>query len=125
MTGIHHLPPDHPVRSYTMHKHILAACLLAGILAPAAADAADRRVIIKNGTSITMTAFQASNTSEDDWEENMLDGRVLEPGQEIIANIDDDSGACLFDFRAQFEGGREATKREVNVCQIEIFTFND
>jgi hypothetical protein len=115
-----------------MKKSILALSVLAlttfsaATLAPSTDVAAlDRKVRIINGTSYTMVAFQASNVKSKSWEEDMLGSRVLQPGMSVMANVDDGTGYCLYDFRAKFEGGREATKRQVNVCKIGTFTFND
>lgn len=103
----------------------LTAIVVAAFTATSGASAADRRVRIINGTSYTMVAFQASNVKSKSWEEDMLGSRVLQPGMSVMANIDDGTGYCLYDFRAKFEGGREATKRKVDVCKIGTFTFND
>ncbi len=91
----------------------------------AEAQRRDRRMRIINNTSRTMEVFQASNVRSDSWEEDMLGDKVVNPGGYFTANINDGTGACVFDFRAKFKGGGEATKKNVNVCQIETFTFND
>jgi hypothetical protein len=82
-------------------------------------------VKIINNTSETMEVFQASNVRRSTWEEDVLGDKVVRPGGSFVANIDDGSGACLFDFRAKFKDGGVATKKNVNVCELETFTFND
>jgi hypothetical protein len=48
---------------------------------------------------------------------------VLPPGQRVRVNIDDGTGACLFDFKAVFADGRTIEQRRVNVCQITTWTL--
>lgn len=86
----------------------------------------DRRIRVINNTSYTMLTFQASNVARRTWEEDILGrNRVLRSGESIVVNLNDGSGYCVFDLRARFLGGREATRRRVNICQISSWTIND
>lgn len=89
------------------------------------AHAEDRRVRIINGTRHIMVRFYASNSSRTDWEEDILGNRVLKPGESVVINIDDGSGACLFDFKAVFDDGDELTRGQVNVCQISEYRYTE
>ncbi|OGN49237.1 MAG: hypothetical protein A2352_12095, partial [Caulobacterales bacterium RIFOXYB1_FULL_67_16] len=86
-------------------------------------DGYDRHVTIKNRTGWTMLRFYASDTRTDDWEEDILGVDVLESGQDVEINIDDGSGACLYDFKAEFTNGQVLTRRRINVCQISEYTY--
>ncbi len=86
--------------------------------------AADRHVDIVNKTGRTMTAFYASVTRSNSWEEDILGGDTVDNGDTQSVNIDDGSGKCVFDFKAVFRGGATAEKRGINVCEISTFTFN-
>jgi hypothetical protein len=103
-----------------MSKFILgtfcAAFIGLAYLGPAQADRADRHVRIINDTSRTMIHFYASNVRRGTWEEDILGRDVLEPGQSVNVNIDDGTGYCMFDLRAEFNGGRYAERRRFNVC---------
>lgn len=101
----------------------LAITLAMSLSLPALA--ADRRVKLVNGTSSTMTKFQASNTGASDWEEDILGKDTLEPGQSVNINIDDGSGACKFDFLATFDDGETGQQNNVDVCKVGTFTFHD
>ncbi|WP_020178790.1 hypothetical protein [Methylopila sp. M107] len=109
-----------------MKSRIFAAGALAlgFVLSCASAGAADRKVTIQNLTSSTMTEFYASNTGQDDWEEDILGKGQLNPGEEIEIDIDDGTGKCKFDFQGVF-GKQKVVKRNVNVCKVGTFTFND
>jgi hypothetical protein len=100
------------------------------VAAPAAAaapmqsrDNYNRRVRIHNQTGWTMLRFYASDSRVDSWEEDMLGRNVLSAGNSIMMNIDDGSGACLYDFKAEFTNGEVLTRMNVNVCQIADYYY--
>lgn len=86
-------------------------------------DGQNRRVRIHNQTGWTMTHFYASDSRVDDWQEDMLGSDVLGAGSSVMMNIDDGSGACLFDFKARFTNGQELTRFRVNVCEIADYYY--
>lgn len=102
-----------------------AGVTLACALLVSSAQAANRKVLLKNATGITMNEFYASNAGVEEWEENILDKEELAPGEEIEVDIDDGTGKCVFDFLGVFDGGDKVEKRGVNVCKIGTFTFTE
>ncbi len=86
-------------------------------------DGYNRRVRIHNQTGWTMTHFYASDSRVDDWQEDMLGSSVLGAGSSVVMNIDDGSGACLYDFKARFTNGQELTRFRVNVCEIADYYY--
>lgn len=117
----------------TLLKAVVAAAVLVGSAAAAAPPAAtpmvqskdgyDRHVTIKNRTGWTMLRFYASDSRSDDWEEDILGSDVLESGQDVRINIDDGSGACIYDFKAEFTNGEELTRSRINVCEVSEYTY--
>jgi hypothetical protein len=86
-------------------------------------DGLNRRVRIHNNTGWTMLRFYASNTSRDSWEEDILGDDVLANNASIVMNIDDGTGACNFDFKAEFTNGQSLIRNNVNVCQIADYYY--
>jgi hypothetical protein len=86
-------------------------------------DGLNRRVRIHNNTGWTMLRFYASDSRVTDWEEDMLGQGTLAAGSSIMMNIDDGSGACLYDFKAEFTNGQVLTRFNVNVCQIADYYY--
>ena len=78
---------------------------------------------IHNDTGWTMLRFYASDSRSDDWEEDILGSDVLESGQDVRINIDDGSGACIYDFKAEFTNGQELTRSRINVCEVSEYTY--
>ena len=101
---------------------VLMATLAFGLMAPDTAAAQDRRVRIINASNVTVNSFQASNTSRKSWEEDILGSSVLAPGQSVMVNINDGTGACMFDFKAVLANGRKVELYGMNVCQISSWT---
>ena len=90
-----------------------------------AADSHDRRVRIINETKHTMMRFYASNVDRTDWEEDILGESTLSSGNSVVINIDDGSGACLYDFKGVFDDGDEVIQNRIDVCKIESFRFTE
>lgn len=86
-------------------------------------DGMNRRVRIHNNTGWTMLRFYASDSRVTSWEEDMLGRGTLAAGNSIMMNIDDGSGACLYDFKAEFTNGQVLTRFNVNVCQIADYYY--
>lgn len=102
---------------------LLFATLVFALSAPDLAAAADRRVRIINDSNTIVTHFYASNTDRSSWEEDILGRSVLRAGRSIMINIDDGSGACMFDFRAVLANGRVVEAYGMNVCRIVSWTI--
>jgi hypothetical protein len=87
------------------------------------AVAADRRVRIINDSNVTLNRFYASNAGRRSWEEDILGRSVLPAGRSVMINIDDGTGACIFDFKAVLANGRTVESYGMNVCQITSWTI--
>lgn len=111
---------------HAIRSSILAALVLtiAGLSASGSANAADRRVKIVNNTNHTMVRFYASRASADSWEEDILGSSTLSPGEAVRINIDDGSGACVYDFKAVFSDNTKSIRQGINVCEVGTYTYN-
>ena len=100
-------------------RAVLAAAISAvafGTMGFQSNDGEDRRVRIINATGVTMTHFYASNSGRNDWD-------VLPSGASVRINIDDGSGACIYDFKARFADGDELIRYRINVCEITEYRY--
>jgi hypothetical protein len=100
----------------------LFATLAVALSMPDTSAAADRRVRIINDSNVTVNRFYASNAGRRGWEEDILGNSVLPAGRSVVINIDDGSGACMFDFKAVLANGRTIESYGMNVCQITSWT---
>ena len=74
-------------------------------------------------TGWTMLRFYASDSRKSSWEEDILGSSVLGNGRSVTINVDDGSGACVYDFKAEFTNGQVLTRMNVNVCQIADYYY--
>jgi len=86
-------------------------------------DGYNRRVTIHNQTGWTMLRFYASDSRTTSWEEDILGSDTLANGRSWTVNIDDGSGVCVYDFRAEFTNGQTLTRMNINVCQIADYYY--
>jgi hypothetical protein len=106
-------------------KSLLALGLVLGAIAPTAVSAEDRHVRIINETSHTIVRFYASNVEKGSWEEDILGQQILRPGASVKINIDDGSGHCMYDFRADFNDGDHLVRNGINVCNISSYRYTE
>lgn len=104
---------------------VLSASVVASMLAVGSVSAANRMLTVVNKSTTAMVAFYASNVGTNDWEEDILGQDVLLAGQSVRINMDDGTGYCRFDLKAEFDDGSEAIQENVNVCEVGTFTFTD
>lgn len=98
-------------------RRFLQVALAAAVLVGAASQviAQNRFVTVVNQSSKTIWRFYATNVGNPNWGRDLLGGQVIVSGYEWKRNFDDGSGACQFDFKAEFKDGT-ATEGRVNVC---------
>lgn len=96
---------------------------LVGLAVPA--NAQDRHVEVVNETQHAIVQFYASNVDRGTWEEDILGESVLPVGQSVNINIDDGSGACMYDFKAVFDDGEELVRNGINVCTTSTYTYTE
>ena len=101
-----------------------AAFTLAGCMDVPSGGAQNRVVSIGNYTGVTMTHFYASNVNRTSWEEDIFGSRVLYSGGAFEIDIDDGSGACMFDLKALFADGDVVIRYNFNVCTESSWTVS-
>ena len=86
-------------------------------------DNYNRDIRVHNQTGWTMTYFYAAGSGTDDWGADLLGSGTLEPGDSVVVTADDGTGACRFDFRAEFDNGESLQRTGINVCQVADYYF--
>jgi len=106
----------------------LALATLITVLAPDTTSAQqrrdrfDRRMVIVNETGRVIYAFHATNTGVRTWGRDLLGSSVIPPGQSWTFNFDDNSGYCMFDFKAVLDTGQAIERYKVDVCTYATWT---
>jgi len=104
---------------------VIAAVAAATLFAASAtnAAAADRRVVVVNDTNHTLTNLFASSVRDNRYHGDWLGRSVLHPGESVVVDFDDGSGACLMDVKGVFSDHTSVTNR-YNVCNGSEMTFS-
>ena len=102
-----------------------ALALAAATTVTAPALALDRNVKIINETSYDMVRFYGSNVGADSWQEDILGSDILYSGKSVSIDFDDQSGYCVFDFKAVFSDGDEIVSERINVCEVGTYRYSD
>lgn len=86
-------------------------------------DSYNREIRVHNQTGWTMTYFYTASSGTEGWGDDLLGSTTLSPGDSVVMTVDDGSGACRYDFRAEFDNGEALRRSGINVCQIADYYF--
>ncbi len=86
-------------------------------------DGHNRRVRVHNQTGWTITRFYAADARTHSWVQYPLGAPAMDPGRSWVLNIDDGSGACLYDLKAEFANGQNLVRPAVNVCVVADYYY--
>jgi hypothetical protein len=112
----------------TRIKTFIAATALAIPAALVATNAAQSQsqstaFTLVNRTSSPLIRFYASPSGTRSWEEDIMDGKILRPGQSVRVTINDGRQACIYDIRGDFADGDKVEDYKVNICKIDTYRF--
>lgn len=86
-------------------------------------DSYNRDIRVHNQTGWTMTYVYAASSGTEAWGGDLLGAATLSPGDSVVVTVDDGSGACRYDLRAEFDNGEALRRSGINVCQIADYYF--
>jgi hypothetical protein len=104
-----------------MNATILPA-LIPALLAAAPALAQTQPIRVQNDAPLSATGLYMMASGTPDWGANVLAGQFLPPGAFISLRLGDGSG-CLYDLRMVIRDGREALRRNVDVCAERVVSM--
>jgi hypothetical protein len=104
-------------------KLILATMLAAGIVSTAKAESIEFTII--NQTKSVVDAFYTSPVGVKNWEDDVFDKDVLEPGEKITITIKDGRDVCKYDLKFEFQGDElEDLEDTQNICELGEYTIS-
>lgn len=87
------------------------------------ADRYSRLITFINDYPSSLMYLYATNTDDSNWGKDHLGEYIVKPGWSIDIDLDDFSGACDFDIRAEFEDGYVLEEWNINVCEISEYKY--
>jgi hypothetical protein len=101
---------------------IAVATIAVATASASSAAAANRHVLVVNETNHTLTNLYASSVRDNRYHGDWLGRSVIHPGESLVVDFDDGSGACLMDVKGVFSDETSVTNR-YNVCTGAEMTF--
>ncbi len=106
-----------------MTKKFLAPLVMAGLwLLLPAAPAAAQTVTVENNTGAKLTELYISNADTNSWEDNVLNGKVLAPGDSFKVTFN--GKYVMYDLKAVFDNGQEQPYYGINVRKYAYVRLN-
>ena len=92
-----------------------------GLLSNAKTTLAGENLVfaLSNGSTYAITAFYASPSGVDNWEENILANVDVYPYERINININDGRDVCYYDVMTVFSDGEYIEEYDVDLCDLD------
>ena len=115
-------------------RNILSSLALAAATALAAAAAAqpapakappagDHTLAVTNSGGAVVSALYVAPAGSLDFSDDLLGKQVASVGKTVHVKVKDPAGSCVFDVQFLLADGATVTRKAVNVCQTETYTF--
>lgn len=108
-----------------MNTKLLMAASAVAILFANGAAAQDMAFSLTNTSDATMTELWVGESSNDDWEHELLDGEEVGPGDSVDISIEDDLEDCTYDIHAVYDDGDTQDVMDVDVCELNDLDVED
>ncbi|HUB84874.1 MAG TPA: hypothetical protein VL971_04225 [Rhizomicrobium sp.] len=109
------------MKFYTMAFAALAASVL---ISPAFGEGGDLHFSVKNNSGKEIKELYVSHVGTDSWEDDLLGGDGIKPGEEQPITVNDGRDTCQYDLKVVDEDGTEAEARNQNLCSFDGGTFD-
>ena len=106
-----------------MKLRILAAAAAIVSITAVPAFAEDLVFLLVNESPSPVTQFHVSPASSGSWEENLLQGGILDAGYEVDVVIADGLSTCIYDIQAVFDDGETLEDYGLDLCDLGSYTF--
>ncbi len=92
------------------------------ILLAVSGQALAQQVTIENNTASQLSELYVSNADTNSWEENVLNGKLLNPGDKFDYTFN--GKYTMYDLKAVYDNGREQPYYGINVRQFRYIRLN-
>ncbi len=104
-----------------------AAAAIAGAAAAQPASpsppAGEHQVALTNSGGAVVSAVYVAPSGSPDFSDDLLGKQVASVGKTVHVKVKDPSGSCLFDVQFLMADGTTITRKGVNLCQSDGYTF--
>ena len=115
-------------------RSILSVLVLSAVTALAGAASAqpappkapapgDHALAVTNSGGSVVSAVYVAPSGSLDFSDDLLGKQVASVGKTVHVKVKDPAGSCVFDVQFLLADGTTVTRKGVNICQIESYTF--
>jgi hypothetical protein len=90
-----------------------------------AAVAGRQDFIVRNQTNTDIVRLYVSTSNTNSWEEDVLDRDILEAGTSSKIRFSNSTQGCYHDLKAVFRDGEVIERRDLNLCELNSYTFTN
>lgn len=108
-----------------MKKTLFMAASAIAILCASSAVAQDIGFSLTNTSDATMTELWVGESSNEDWEHEVLEGDEVGPGDSVEVSIEDDLEDCTYDLHAVYDDGDTQDVMDVDICELNDLDVED
>ncbi len=106
-----------------MKKYITVTAVAIGLLWTPGAWAEDLEFLLSNESNSPIVAFHVSPNNSGLWQNDLMEGGILDVGYEVDVLIGDGLETCVYDIRADFQDGQSVEDYGLDLCELGSYTF--
>lgn len=110
-----------------LKRSTFAFLAAAAAILPVPVLAEDLVFRLTNNSSYSITNFYTSPATTDNWEEDVLGERTLEPDTSVSVTIGDGSDQCVYDMKFVPDGADDFIVQGIDLCKLDggEYTLSD
>ena len=108
-----------------MKTKLFMAASTVAILFASGAVAQDVAFSLTNNSEATMISLLVGESSNENWDEDILDGEEIGPGETANISVEDDLEDCEYDLQATYDDGDTEEVFNVDLCELNDLDVED
>ncbi len=104
---------------------LFAAASVVAILFGTSSAAQDMAFSLTNNSDATLVELKVGESSNETWDEDILDGESIDPGETADISVEDDLEDCEYDVQALYDDGDTEEVFNVDLCRLSNLTVED
>lgn len=104
---------------------LFAAASVVAIMFGTSSVAQDMAFSLTNNSDATMVELKVGESSNENWDEDILDGESIGPGETADISVEDDLEDCEYDLQAVYDDGDTEEVFNVDLCELNDLNVED
>ena len=92
--------------------------------APAPAAGVDHTLAVTNSGGAVVSAIYVATSGSLDFSDDLLGKQVASVGKTVHVKVQDPKGGCMFDIQFLMADGTAVTRKAVDLCKTDSYTFS-